>query len=91
VTEGVCFKEFILFFGERLQYYIVEEKNHEEQLTESGTLQKSDAADSIAGSRFEMINDMEISKTMQDYETLDRLMEEYFRREFYNAELFKLI
>jgi hypothetical protein len=91
VTEGVCFKEFILFFGERLQYYIVEEKNHEEQLTESGTLQKSDAADSIAGSRFEMINDMEISKAMQDYETLDRLMEEYFRKEFYNAELFKLI
>jgi hypothetical protein len=90
VYGGVYFKEFILFFGEQLQYYIMEELNGEEQLTESGTLQKSDASESTPGSRFEIINDMVISKSMQDYNTLDGLMEEYFRREYFNGELFKL-
>jgi hypothetical protein len=33
---------------------------------------------------------MVISKSMQDYDTLDRLMEEYFKREYFNGELFKL-
>ncbi|MCD7835464.1 MAG: DUF5717 family protein, partial [Lachnospiraceae bacterium] len=90
VFGGVCFKEFILFFGEKLQYYIMEEKDGEERLTESGTLQKNDFSDDTAMSRYGLINDMVISNTMQDYDTLDRLLEEYFRREYFNSELFKL-
>jgi hypothetical protein len=88
--SGVYFKEFILFFGEQLQYYIMEEADGREELTESGTLQKNDFSDSAQESRFELINDMVISKSMQDYDTLDRLMEEYFKREYFNGELFKL-
>jgi hypothetical protein len=88
--SGVYFKEFILFFGEQLQYYIMEETDGREELTESGTLQKNDFSDSAQESRFELINDMVISKSMQDYDTLDRLMEEYFKREYFNGELFKL-
>jgi len=90
VFGGVCFKEFVLFFGEKLQYYIMEEKDGEEQLTQSGTLQRNDFSDDIAGSRFGLINDMVISSAMQDYDTLDGLLEEYFRREYFNGELFKL-
>lgn len=90
VFGGVCFKEFVLFFGEKLQYYIMEEKDGEEQLTESGTLQRNEFSDDAEESRFGLINDMVISKTMQDYDTLDKLLEEYFRREFFNGELFQL-
>lgn len=90
VFGGVCFKEFILFFGDKLQYYIMEEKDGDEQLTESGTLQRNEFSDDTAGSRFGLINDMVISKTMQDYDTLDGLLEEYFRKEYFNGELFKL-
>lgn len=90
VYGGVCFKEFVLFFGESLQYYIVEENDGEEQLTESGNLQKSDIIGNSEGSKYEMINDMVISKTLQDYDTLDKLLEEYYRKEFMNQYLFRL-
>ncbi len=87
---GVYFKEFILFFGENLQYYIMEEINGEEQLTESGSLQKSEAASEVDAGRFTLINDMLISKGLQDYDTLDDLLEEYYRKEYMNGELFRL-
>ncbi|MBE5883711.1 MAG: hypothetical protein E7291_04765 [Lachnospiraceae bacterium] len=90
VYGGVCFKEFVLFFGESLQYYIMEELDGVEQLTESGNLQKSDIIGASVGSKYEMINDMVISKNLQDYDTLDELLEEYYRREFLNQQLFVL-
>lgn len=90
VCGGVFFKEFILFFGESLQYYITEEKNGEEQLTESGTLQKSDIGREEDGSKFGMINDIVISKNLQDFDTMDNLLEEYYRREFLGSKLFVL-
>ncbi|MCM1188094.1 MAG: DUF5717 family protein [bacterium] len=90
VYGGVCFKEFILFFGESLQYYITEEGEGGEQLTESGSLQKSDIRDSESDSRYHLINDIVISKSLQDYETMDNLLEEYHRNEFLNGRLFEL-
>lgn len=90
VYGGICFKEFVLFFGESLQYYITEEKNGEEQLTESGILQKSDINHEWADSKFRLINDIAISKNLQDYDTLDSLLEEYYRKEYYNSRLFEL-
>ncbi len=90
ICGGVCVKEFVLFFGESLQYYIMEESEEGEQLTESGTLQKSDMGSETADCRYEMINDILISKTLQDYETLDSLLEEYVRKEYLAAHLFTL-
>ena len=90
VYGGVCFKDFVLFFGESLQYYIMEENNGEEQLTESGNLQKSDIVGDTQSNRYEMINDMIISRTLQDYDTLDELLEDYYRREYWNEQLFRL-
>jgi len=37
-----------------------------------------------------MINDMAISKSMQDYDTLDHLVDEYYGREYLNEQLFVL-
>lgn len=90
VYAGVFFKEFVLFFGETLQYYITEEQGGEEQLTESGTMQKSDIRGSEAESRYHLVNDIVISKTLQDFETMDHLLEEYYRKEFLNGRLFEL-
>lgn len=87
---GVFFKEFILFFGESLQYYITEEKNGKEQLTESDTVQKSDIGGSEEESRYRLINDIVISKTLQDFDTMDNLLEEYYKKEFLNSRLFEL-
>ena len=90
VYAGVCFKEFILFFGESLQYYITEEYGGEEQLTESGNIQKSDIVNEYHNNRYEMVNDMMISRTLQDYDTLDKLLEEYCRKEYWNTQMFHL-
>ena len=91
VYGGVCFKEFVLFFGESLQYYITEEKEGgEARLTESGTLQKSDIRGDGSDSRYQLINDIVISRTMQDLDTMDDLLEEYYRKEFLNGRLFRL-
>lgn len=91
VYGGVFFKEFVLFFGESLQYYIVEEEDGAEQLTESGSLQKSETRGDNGGWRYEMINDIAISRAMEDYDTLDSLAEEYFYREYLFRELFVLM
>ncbi len=90
VYAGVFFKEFILFFGESLQYYITEERGGDEQLTESGTLQKSDIRGNEAESRYHLVNDIVISKTLEDFDTMDHLLEEYYRKEFLNGRLFEL-
>ncbi len=90
VCGGVYFKEFVLFFGESIQYYIVEEIDGKEHLTESGNLQKSDISSDSMGSKYELINDMVISKTLQDYDTLDDVLEEYYRKEFLIQNLFLL-
>ena len=90
VYAGVFFKEFILFFGESLQYYITEERNGDEQLTESGTLRKSDIRGNEAESRYHLVNDIVISKTLEDFDTMDHLLEEYYRKEFLNGRLFEL-
>lgn len=87
---GVFFKEFILFFGETLQYYITEEKSGEEQLTESGTLQRSDIRGKEAESRYHLVNDIVISRTLQDYDTMEKLLEEYYRKEYFCNRLFEL-
>lgn len=90
IFGGVCEKEFVLFFGETLQYYIMEERDGKEQLTESNSIQKSDIMEETMQTRFSMINDMVISKTLQDYDTVDALLEEYYMQEFQNDKLFFL-
>lgn len=87
---GVCFKEFVLFFGESLQYYIVEEQGGNEQLTESASIQKSDMGSWNLESKFNLINDICISNTLQDYETVDKLLEEYQHTEYLQNGLFGL-
>lgn len=90
VYGGVCFREFILFFGETLQYYITEEKDGASQLLESGTLQKTDHSGAEGDSRYRLVNDIVISRAMQDTETMDNLLEEYFRKDYLNSRLFQL-
>ncbi|MCR4896127.1 MAG: DUF5717 family protein [Lachnospiraceae bacterium] len=100
VCDGVCFKEFVIFFGESLQYYITEEYRaklpdgsvtEESELTQSGDLQRSDITGEVREGRFDAINDMLISLTLQDYGTFDQMLGEYRRKEYLNGELFRLL
>ena len=88
IYGGVYCREFVLFYGEVLQYYIMEEVDGKSQLTESNTIQKTDMARETEESRYSMLNDIAISKTMQDYETLDELVEEYYKKTYLVDDLF---
>lgn len=88
---GVFSKEFVLFFGENLQYYITEERGSVEQLTVSDSVSISESAGADSESRYSMLNDMVVSKTLQDDETLMKLMEEYVEADHFATELFKII
>ncbi len=85
---GVFSKEFILFFGENLQYYITEEKNGKESLTFSDSVSISDAIAESRESRYNLLNDMVVSKALQDDETLMKIMEEYVEAECFTDKVF---
>lgn len=85
---GICVKEFILFFGERLQFYITEEVDGSEQLTKSGTINKSDIGQDNFESRFTVLNDIMIGKTLHDYDTVDDLLGEYYRQDYMTDAVF---
>jgi len=87
---GVHAKAFILFFGENLLYYITEEADGEELLTESNSIQKSDISRDIYDSRFNEVNDIVIAKTLQDYDTVNDLLYDYHKHAFMVKELFRL-
>ncbi len=87
---GICVKEFVLFFGERLQFYITEETEGGEQLTRSGTINKSDAGQEGFESRFSMLNDIMIGKNLQDYDTVNHLLLEYYRQDFMVDKIFRI-
>ncbi len=87
--EGIYVSAFVLFFGEQLQYYITEESDGEENThTESGTIQKSDIVKNSSTSRYNIINDIMIGETLQDYETVDKLMKEFYKKRFLCDRLF---
>ncbi len=90
VCGGVCFKEFVLFYGESIQYYITEETHSGSELKTSGVLRKNDIPGAALGSRFGLISDMIMSNAMSDYETFDKLYDEYYKKEYLNKKLFRL-
>ena len=87
---GLHSMSFVLFFGENLLYYITEEIDGTEQLTESGNITKSDIGSDISTSRFSEINDIVISHTLQDYDALEHLIYEYRRKEYMINRLFTM-
>ena len=79
--EGIYVCSFVLFFGEQLQYYITEAgKDSAEVATESGTISKSDIVKVDISGRYSLINDIMIGETLQDYNTVDKLMAEYYKK-----------
>ena len=79
--EGIYVCGFVLFFGEQLQYYITElTADGGEKATESGTIAKSDIVKGPSLGRYNLINDIMIGETLQEYDTVDKLMQEYYKK-----------
>ena len=89
--HGVCVKQFILFFGERLQYYITEVDGEKEQLTVSGTLSRNETAAEQKESKYQLINDIATGRNLHDYVTMEKLLNEYFEQDYMVNEFFRMI
>ena len=89
IYEGFFVRTFVIFFGEQLQYYITQNENGNEQLTDSGTLCRSDIDSSPTESRFSDLNSVMIARNLHDYDTIDNLLGEYCRRNYVASEIFK--
>lgn len=87
---GIYAKPFTLFYGETLLYYITECDDGDEQLTESGSVQKSDISNGITNSRFSDINDIVAARSLRDYETVNDMIYESRRNDYIIAGAFKL-
>ena len=79
---GVYTKEFILFYGEELQYYITEMKENREQLTKSGSIIREDSENVKEDTRYQLINEITMAEQLDDFTSLDSLLEEYWIKEF---------
>ncbi len=88
---GIFSQEFVLFFGENLQYYISEELDGRESFTFSDSISVSDTVSQMGSSRYALLNDMVVSKTLQDNDTLMQLMEEYVTDECFAESVFTCI
>ncbi|MCI5621776.1 MAG: DUF5717 family protein [Lachnospiraceae bacterium] len=74
---GIYVKEYILFFGEDIQYYICEESGDGTNVTESGSIRQQELCSMEQLSRYDLLNRMNFELSMQDYESAEELMKQY--------------
>ncbi len=88
---GICVRQFVLFFGERVQYYISEVEDGKENLMESGTLCRNDTGREQKEDRYSMLNDISIGRNLHDYDTMEKLLNQYFEQDYIVKRLFTLL
>lgn len=91
VYYGIFVKPFVMFFGEMVQYYISEEYKGEVSVSKSNRIMNHDVYGEKDESRYNLINQMLISATLQDDNTLYRNMKQYAGYEQVTARVFHLL
>ena len=81
MCPGYYVREFILFYGEDMHYYIQEEKEGGMVLTESGHIDAEDRGVKRTGGRFEMLDSMAMNRVMGENEEVRRVAGEYLEYE----------
>lgn len=88
--DGYYSKSFCLFFSQQLQYYITVFADGTDSFVESGELEKLDVTDMQRETRFSLLNDILISKALQDQSTTEQLMREYAQEVFMTGQFFRI-
>ena len=85
---GIRVKEFILFYEDDLQYYIVEDYDNDINITESNNI-LVDECDTDDETRYSKINLMLSSRSIGDEKTLIEVMESLAITDYMALEMFK--
>lgn len=88
---GIFVKEFIVFCGEVIQYYISEEDETGRNITEAACIQVEADFVSAGRSRYEQLNWIITSKQVADNVTMKNMLDEYVRTEYLSKKLFEPI
>lgn len=86
---GIYVWSYVLFYGEKIRYYITEEESRQEKLTSSSSLEKNEKKTDNADSMFGMINNIVISRDLKDDLTFIHLAEEFSKRRYITNQIFK--
>jgi len=84
---GVFVKNFVLFSGENLRYYITEEGFRSEKLTQSSTL-KSASKKNNTEHKYAYINNIAKARAANDNDKFLKLSEEYIAKQYITEKLF---
>lgn len=90
IYPGIYQKDFRLFWGERLQYYVTQTEGGQEQFVTSGSMERSELLEEGGHGRFHLLNDIALSIELQDYHTAEVLAEEYAKNEFITAGMLRI-
>lgn len=86
---GIYFREFVLFFGETLQYYFTMEQERQKEITQTKTVHKEELDEEETG-KFHMLNEIIKSGSMDAYERMDRELEDMYHNEYLSIRLFTM-
>lgn len=91
VYDGIFVRPFLLFSGEELQYYVAEQDGQGEQVTESGTVNGGELAESAGEGRYAKLNEMLCHASSGETELLKREMKAYDKMKRVTEEAFGLL
>lgn len=91
VYDGIFVKSFVMFFGERIRYYVSEEKASVVEVSESSEILNNDVYSEDDESRYNLLNQMMISSTLQEDANLIKCMNRYFGYEEVSKEAFHIL
>lgn len=91
VFGGIFVKTFTMFFGEMIQYYISEEFDGNVEVKESNRVMNHNLYGENDVSRYNLLNQMLISQTLQDDLSLMHNMKQYAGYSEVTNQLFKIL
>lgn len=78
--QGIFVKEFLLFYGEKLEYYLICERRGEKKVSDTMTVYMTRSQDQ-GTSRYQMLNRILAARTMGNREETDKALKEYLEKE----------
>ena len=89
VYDGIFVKQFVLFYGESIRYYITEEENDSVKATQPEILVNKNIKLEKSQGRYELLNDIIASRKEHDNPTFGRLIHTYAVTEYVTEQIFK--
>lgn len=91
VYDGIYVREFILFFGESVLYYMTEQGKKEDKVTESACLNCRNVPEEECHGRYEMLNDMLMHQEMGEQDIQKQEMKQYYEMQIVTNKLFHIL